>query len=321
MRISVEAWSHEYAAEIDLEAPGDLSVEDVRTDHETRGAAWRPVPAARDVPGVGSVAFVDGTRRIDARVFGMDGDETPVPGLAGSIGVGAVVCESSSGGCAAEITTETVSRWLVMGGGRAEGLFAGPALHYEPMPHPAETIDLLFRAMQEHMRRLEANLAVAAADDGHLVFADGPLAKMDPGRRRVIGLIKSHSKRYLRPPEEDVLAQLGCGERTPLFSFGEKRPRYSWYVRLCERDPGGHSWQGLVRCEVPAALSVDQAVELADASTALLPRYASEPYWDARAPQNLVPIAALEKRLRHLLGEPALVYRLIRSAAARREAA
>lgn len=317
MRIAVEAWSHEYAAEIDFGEPEGFSVEDVRVDHETGGAPWEPVPRKDAAPGVDSVAFVDGTRRVDARLFGMNGGEMPVPGLAGSIGVGAVVCEPSPDGCAARITTETISRFLVMGAGHSKGLYAGPALDYEPMPHPADTTDLLFMALQEHMRRLEANLAVAAADDGHLVFADGPLAKMDPGKRRVIGLIKSHSKRYLRSPEEDVLALLGCGERTPLFSFGEKRPRYSWYVRLCERDAGGHGWQGLVRCEVPAALSVKQAAELADASTALLPRYASKPFWDKRAPQNLVPIAALEKRLRHLLGEPALVYRLIRSAAAR----
>ena len=319
MRIAVEAWSHEYAAEIDLGEPGDFSVEDVRTDHETRGAPWEPVARKHEAPGVDTVAFVDGTRRVDARLFGMNGGEIPVPGLAGSIGVGAVVCEPSPDGCAARITTEAITRCLFMGGGHSQGLYAGPALDYEPMPHPADTTDLLFRALQEHMRRLEANLAVAAADEGHLVFADGPLAKMAPGKRSVIGLIKSHSVRYLRSPEEDVLARLECGERTPLFSFGEQRPRYSWYVRLCERQQAGHGWQGLVRCEVPAALSKDDAIALADASTALLPRYASKPYWDARAPQNLVPIAALEKRLRHLLGDSALVYRMIRSAAARGE--
>lgn len=318
MQLVIEAWSHEYAAEIDLNEPDDFSVEDVLTHHETRGAPWAPVERHSEAPGVVTVAFVDGTRRIDARVFGMNGGDMPVPGLAGSIGVGTVVCTPGTSGCEARFDTESVFRCLAMGGGHSEGLYAGPALDYEPLPHPAETIDLLFRAVQEHMRRLEANLAVAAADEGHLVFADGPLAKMDPGKRKVIGLIKSHSKRYLPPAEEAILARLGCGERTPLFSFSEKRPRYSWYVRLCERRPDGHGWQGLVRCEVPAALPLEVAIELANASTALLPRYASEPYWDARAPQNLVPIAGLEKRLRHLLGEPALVHRLIRSAAARR---
>jgi len=56
-------------------------------------------------------------------------------------------------------------------------------------------------------------------------------------------------------------------------------------------------------------------VALADASASILPAFASAPHWDPRAPQNLVPIAGLEKRLRHLLGERDLVYRMVRSAA------
>ncbi|HEV2755615.1 MAG TPA: DNA double-strand break repair nuclease NurA [Actinomycetota bacterium] len=314
MRIAVEAWSPEYSAGVDLGEPEDVSVEAVGTAHEVQGP-WRPVPRCGAAPGVDGVAFVDGTRRIEARVFVVDGG-APRAGVAGSVGVGAVVCAASGGSCA-RISHASVSRHLAVGGGRAPGLSAGAGLEYAPMPVPDEALELLVDAVHNHMRRLEADLAIAHAEEGHLVFADGPLAVMDPGRRRVIGYIKSHSKRYLPPAEEAVLESLGCGERTPVFSFGERRPRYSWYVRLCEPDRHGHGWQGLVRCEVPAALSVDEAVALADASTALLPRFASQPHWDPRAPQNLVPIAGLEKRLRHLLGERELVYRMIRSAAGR----
>jgi hypothetical protein len=64
-------------------------------------------------------------------------------------------------------------------------------------------------------------------------------------------------------------------------------------------------------------VSRDVAVELADASAGILPRFASLPHWDPRAPQNLVPIAGLEKRLRHLLGDRVLVNRMIRDAARR----
>jgi hypothetical protein len=41
---------------------------------------------------------------------------------------------------------------------------------------------------------------------------------------------------------------------------------------------------------------------------------ASEPHIDPRAPQNLVPIGALERQLRHRMGDPGLVYRALRSA-------
>jgi hypothetical protein len=62
---------------------------------------------------------------------------------------------------------------------------------------------------------------------------------------------------------------------------------------------------------VPAAV-----VRLADQTAAVLPRYASEPHKDQRAPQNLYPIGGLERELRRRLGDPALLYRALRVAAA-----
>jgi hypothetical protein len=47
-----------------------------------------------------------------------------------------------------------------------------------------------------------------------------------------------------------------------------------------------------------------------------LPRFASVPYKDPRAPQNLVPIAGLERRLRSLLGDARLLQRSLARAAA-----
>jgi hypothetical protein len=48
-----------------------------------------------------------------------------------------------------------------------------------------------------------------------------------------------------------------------------------------------------------------------------LPRFASEAHKDARAPQNLYPIAGLERHLKRLLGDPMLLERALRTAAAR----
>ena len=44
-------------------------------------------------------------------------------------------------------------------------------------------------------------------------------------------------------------------------------------------------------------------------------RFAASAYKDPRAPQNLIPIAGLERRLRALLGDPRLLHRALRSAA------
>ena len=48
----------------------------------------------------------------------------------------------------------------------------------------------------------------------------------------------------------------------------------------------------------------------------MLPGVGSEPHIEPRAPQNLVPIAALERDLRHRLGDAGLCLRALRSAVA-----
>ena len=53
----------------------------------------------------------------------------------------------------------------------------------------------------------------------------------------------------------------------------------------------------------------------AETVTATLPRYASEPHKESRAPQNLYPVGGLERELRRRLGDPDLLYRALRRSA------
>lgn len=317
MRISVEAWSPEYGGALDL-GPQDQTVEQIDTRCES--SEWAPVAPSYSGPLVEDpVGFVDGTRRIDARLFVTPEDGIPIPGVAGSVGAGAVVCTppNGHGPAHADIVALRVVRSLAVGKGTSVGLAAGTALDYRALPVPGQAVDGLVYAVHDQMRNLEAQLAQELADDGRLIFVDGPLAVMRPGPQKIVGFIKAHHRRYLELEEEAVLESLSCGQRTPVFAFGEPRPRYSWYLRLCARDDSCHAWHGLVRCEVPAALPMDDVIDLADVSAMILPRFASLPQWDKRAPQNLVPVAGLERKLRHLLGDRELVYRMIRDAAAR----
>jgi hypothetical protein len=48
-----------------------------------------------------------------------------------------------------------------------------------------------------------------------------------------------------------------------------------------------------------------------------LPRYASRPQHDPRAPQNLLPVGGLERRLRHELGDAVFIRRAIEDHLAR----
>ena len=84
-RIFVESWSPEYGAPLDAAtlAPAEGSV-----DESVETSAWAPRDGIDD--GVERVAFVDGVRRIDARLTIDDPEDGPVPGLCGTFVVGAV---------------------------------------------------------------------------------------------------------------------------------------------------------------------------------------------------------------------------------------
>jgi hypothetical protein len=326
VRIGVEAWGTDYGSEAAFSGPEGVSVEEVDTSCETTD--WAPIDATPDEELLAlPVGFVDGTRRIDARLFVSDNGLAPSPGVAGSVGVGAVLCEPGPPGPngrrtgawrsekGAEIAEIEVRRYLVMGEGGSLEMTAGPGLEFEALSHPGSDEAALVDTVHDRMRAMEAAMAQSLAGDGRVMFVDGPLAVMRPGAARVVGFIKAHHKRYLDEDHEVTLSRLGCGQRTPLFSFGDPRPRYSWYLRLCDLDEHHHNWHGVVRCETPAALSVAEAIRMADVSAALLPAFASQEGWDPRAPQNLVPIAGLERHLRHLLGDRDLITRMITSAA------
>jgi hypothetical protein len=166
------------------------------------------------------------------------------------------------------------------------------------------------------MRKAEAVLSEELAQQGCFVIADGPINDLSATEK--VGYIKSHRVFYLSPPRATVIDRLAAGQRTPLFLIGAggAYPRYSWYVRLAEV-PGGHAWSGVARAEVSSHLDLTTARRVADRATALLPQVSSPLHTDTRAPQNLVPIAALEREMRRRMGEPAFVYRALREAAMR----
>jgi hypothetical protein len=192
----------------------------------------------------------------------------------------------------------------------------------------------LSNALQQDLAKIEVNTAVAAraalprtaehagsrpcgpdgADDDLLVI-DGPLRNR-AHLPRTIGVIKTHRAVYLPPTLNQVVAALSAGQRTPVFLMGTTWERHAWYLRLPSTpDVPGAPWAGVVRCEAATDLSLAHLTALANLSQTVLCRYASVAYKDARAPQNLVPIAGLENTLRHRLGDTRVLYRALREAA------
>ncbi len=140
-----------------------------------------------------------------------------------------------------------------------------------------------------------------------------------PGRADlpVVGFVKTHYRALLPPEQHARVPALAPGERTSLF---RKRDTYCAYLRLAPRSATAGPWAGIVRVEVPASTGLREAVHVADRVSASLPRYAGVAHVDPRAPQNLQPIGALERHLRHLLSDEGLAARAVRTAVARVDA-
>ncbi|MCB2223268.1 MAG: hypothetical protein KQH83_03745 [Actinobacteria bacterium] len=311
-RLHVEAWAPEYGPAV--EPVDDLAPQEGTVEIGVEGRPWEPVAGSDD--GVPLVAFVDGVRRIDARLVLDDPGKGPIPGLCGSYAVGAVVWDRERR--RSEVVGAEVHRLAVLAGGhKAEIPPAGPALSWSTAAVQDGDPGSLLRHFQERMRHSEGVLARDLGDGGHFVVADGPFHQPSPSE--TIGYVKTHHVDYLANGHGEIIGRLRPGERTPLFTI-KGWERYSWYLRLAEV-PGGHSWSGVVRCEAAAANPVEDVVVLADRSAAILPTVASESHLDPRAPQNLIPIAALERDLRHRLGDAGLVLRHLRAAVMRMEAA
>ena len=149
---------------------------------------------------------------------------------------------------------------------------------------------------------LEVNVVTEAQKTGDFVLADGLYHGAHP---RTAGMAKRHSRKYLTDRQYQIIGELAAGYRTPIFRLpGDK---WSWYLRL-ERTPFGH-WSGIVRIETSAPL--DAALELANLYSAMLPSLKSDHLTERRAPENLLPIAALERALRQELGDELMVHRAV----------
>jgi hypothetical protein len=324
MRFSVDGWDPGYGSAIEMEELAESTAQ-IDATLEVPAAQWSPIPSKQLASMPSAVLFVDGVRRIDARVWiddaTPDDPDTshPVAGLCASYAVGVVCC------CArgAHLLVSEVRRGLFTDAGTATHLRVGSASYtlHRVVPAPELPITAsLSNALQRALTDLEITIAVWAraertdhgAGDDDLLIVDGPLR----GRAhlpRALGYVKTHHAQYLPGDLNGVVAKLVTGDRTPIFAIGTGWERYSWYLRLpCV--PAG-PWTGIVRLEAAPTLDLAEVVALADLSQNLLGRYASVEYKDSRAPQNLVPIAGLEKVVRHQLGAAPLLYREIRTAA------
>lgn len=318
MRFSVDPWDPSYGTSDDGER-GESKAE-IAAGIEVPADRWRQVAVDPTVDPPRAVLFVDGVRRVDAQVWVDDGEGGAAPGLCASYAAGAVCCCDAHGAHLVDGLERGVRHGVFTTARNAEDIetTAGRyTAHSAVASGDIPPLQALSQALQLDLGGAELWAAGRARElattEDELLVVDGPLHGRE-NLPRAIGFVKSHRTNYLENSLRRLVGALAAGERTPVFRIDGSWARYSWYLRLpC---PPGNPWAGIVRIECSVSLSPEGAVRLASLSQATLPRFASTAYKDSRAPQNLYPIGGLERALRRRLGDPALMYRALKRAAA-----
>jgi hypothetical protein len=307
--LSLDPWSTDYGSAFEFEeeseeAPSFEVNALIETADWSRGITPQPIPFPE------LVGFVDGVQRIEswARV---DDEESSSVAVLASVAVGSVFSTPGR----ASVSVDYVSRVLAIGGPtRAEPLVVpmrGRPLVFETLPATGTGRHGAMQAAAVRRRDLELASIQKHLPSTPLVIADGRLIDLTRGPNQLAGIAKTLHQLYVAGEQRALIPRLDAGERTPVFLIKDSwGSRYSWFLRLPHTRPIHHSYAGIVRLEIPEDES-RSPVEVADMLSHNLPRFASQPAHDPRAPQNLVPVGGLEKRLRHEMGDQAFIRRAI----------
>jgi len=315
----LEPWGTDYQPPIDLE---ELSESSSEVDPTVEAADWSQFKTTTPAELPQRLIFIDGRRRIDAALVGGSGN-TVNYGVFGTIAVGAVVVNRTKR--TATCTQFTIRRILGFGGDQEAPLTdipcpfgSGSKLVYEPVePYSQNNPEIRKNLVQNAMLKAEATLTAqqCAIQPDTLVICDGRLSYNSPSL--TLGYVKTMHKNYLSEQYAALLWELKPGERTPIFLIKEQnRPHWSWYLKsgkyqIYPQNLGYHDLHGIVRLELSSEIPLETAQKIADQTTYLIPEYASHPYKDPRAPQNLTPVGALERELGRHMGDANLIKRRV----------
>jgi hypothetical protein len=304
--VFVEDWAATYGSPYLVQADEPVTADAELVEDGEAFVAHAGTPLAPN----GAVAFVDGIRRGEASLYQFDAETGAVArGVAGAHACGAVVTD----GEAPHFGETRVQRVVIWGSGLRGSLpqvDGGWAWASASIASTAP--DAPLKELQTRMREEEGRLAEALCERGYLAVIDGPLNFVRSRDLPVVGYVKTHHRALLGQEHHKRIPELTAGERSSLFRLGNDR--YSCYLRLTQGATTSSPWFGIVRLEIPQSSGLDAAVEVADLVAGTIPRFAGVAHRDPRAPQNLQPIGALERHLRHLLGHAGLATRAVREA-------
>jgi hypothetical protein len=313
-RFRLDAWASDYGATVDTEDGDEDDARGFEIDAFVEVSAWDGPITCTPVARPERIIFVDGVQRTE--VWGrIEVDGAVVDAALGSVAVGAAISYAGRAEVAFDEPGRVHRVYAVGGAVSVDSLNVRSGSHemrFEPAISEKHGRTGVSLALGNRRAMLERQFAEKLVDEDSLVVLDGRLS-FEPGpAHQVVGMAKTIHRNYLQGmPECAIVPMLGACERTPVFRihYGDTT-RYSWYLRLPFTRTIHHSLAGIVRLETPE-IGEAAAIRLANLTSYHLPDFASQPQHDPRAPQNLVPIGALEKRLRHEMGDATWLRRTI----------
>ena len=228
--VRLDPWQVEYGAEVTaIDHVSDPEAVDLEVEYPLKD--WNPIHPD-EAPTPDRIFFVDGVRRLEARVVVRD-DDGYVFGGFGSYGVGATEVKDRH----ASFAVLGADHIVATGAGLRldEDVALRPGLLYRAVSTQSREEDGPLRAIHSEMRVAEERLAreLATAADA-LVVTDGPLSFEEATAGDVVGYVKRVMELYLSGEALAVLESLPAASRTPIFSIraSKRFARYAWFQRL-----------------------------------------------------------------------------------------
>lgn len=326
MLLRLDPWAAEYNTAYHAQYNATVTDNAAKIDaaFESPLEAWQPVIPEPQPLLWPLLLFLDGSRRIEARVLLESDDRSQLAfGALGSYAVGAVSCCPEQQRRAAFVDAWDIGRLCTLGNGFALDTLKLPAqlpwqqgtVHYQVQAIADNDADAVVRALQQRMLEAEKNLAQRLSQQHQaLIICDGPRPLLSQ-HSNVVGYLKTIHDLKITPKQLEVVRRLEQGQRSPLYlvSPSPEQQYVEWFLRLRDPRPWLYSLAGMVRLQAYAGLRPqrEQLCQLADWLSILLPRYASRQHQDPRAPQQLLPIHALEAELKRRMGSAPLLRRRI----------
>ena len=334
VKLKLDPWASEYNTAYFAEEIAAEVKENIDLEIETKD--WQAISNKRDMSlfPYEHLLFIDGSRRIEARILLEDDNSQVAFGALASYAIGAVDCCPIQSRAAkfvdlSSIGVEAVNRVCVVGRGQQHSDFIITprlkhqfgSLKYKTITTMEQDAEAVVRKLQETMLEHEHMLAsnLETSFDNALIISDGPRPYMGKVPvKSVIGYVKTIHKMSISKKELEVVRALKQGERSPLYVIGgedKSKQIFEWFLRLRDPNPWLYTLAGMVRLQAYAGPNPEELVEsvaaLADYLAMLLPKFASKQHQDPRAPQQLLPVRGLEAELRRRMGNAQIVRRRI----------